>query len=179
MDRHTIEDSSSLPTAEEAHEAKVQAVDSLEDAASIHAGPRQRVTEITADPDLGLDPIATVLSSGKNETRGTISAATIAQLMGLATVTDLKLLSGKVDLTLAKVNAITVRLEKLMTVLNSAPTGSDLERIDVQIGALRTLIREVLTRMGATLNEADSSSTTAKLGKGQKGRTGSPGEERA
>ena len=73
---------------------------------------------------------------------GEISAATIARMMGLATATDMKLLISKIDLVLGRVNAMTARMEKVAAAIGQVPTGSDLERIDVQIGSLRTIIKE-------------------------------------
>ena len=73
-----------------------------------------------------------------------ISAATIARMMGLATATDLKLLGSKLDLVLGRVNAVAARMEKVLSAVNQMPTGSDLERIDVQLGSLKTILREAL-----------------------------------
>lgn len=82
--------------------------------------------------------------SAASTERGEISAATIARMMGLATVTETKLVEGKVDLLTAKLNTVQVKLEKVIALLGNVATGADLERIDVQVGALRQLIREVL-----------------------------------
>jgi hypothetical protein len=94
--------------------------------------------------------------AGRNgeEQRGEISVGTVARLMGLATTSELKLMEGKVDLVTAKINAVTVKLEKAITMLNGMATGADLERVDVQIGALRQMIREFL---GADAGKAKKS----------------------
>jgi hypothetical protein len=73
-----------------------------------------------------------------------VSATTIGRMMGLATVQELALIESKIDLMVTKVSNLTVRMEKVISSLANAPTGADLERIDVHIGALRTLIKEVL-----------------------------------
>lgn len=77
-----------------------------------------------------------------------VSAATIGRMMGLATVNELRLLEGKVDLLSTKLTSLMVKVDKLIAVSGNFPTGSDLERIDVQIGSLKNLIRETIT--GAT-----------------------------
>lgn len=77
--------------------------------------------------------------------RAEVSAATIGRMLGLATSMELKLLEGKLELALTKINTFGARLDRIMNTLNKAPTGSDLERIDVQIGALRSMIRDALT----------------------------------
>lgn len=84
---------------------------------------------------------------GSDSPRGEVSAATIARMLGLATVTEVKFLEGKIDLVSTKLNTITAKLEKAVSILNGTPTGSDLERIDVQIGALRAILTEVLTKL--------------------------------
>lgn len=89
-----------------------------------------------------------ILQVSDEPNRGDISAATLGRMMGLATSGELKLLEGKIDLLSSKVNALTVRMEKVMSVISNAPSGADLERIDVQIGHLRTMIRETLERAG-------------------------------
>jgi hypothetical protein len=63
-------------------------------------------------------------------------------MMGLATASELKLMEGKLDLLSTRVNNMTVRMEKIIGILGGAPTGSDLERIDMQIGSLRSMLRE-------------------------------------
>jgi hypothetical protein len=73
-----------------------------------------------------------------------ISAATVGRMMGLATISDLKLLDSKVELVSTKVASLVIKLDKALTILNSAPTAADLERIDVQIGSVKTALREAI-----------------------------------
>ncbi len=89
------------------------------------------------DQGPGLDSIAS--DAGQD-----VTAATIGRMLGLATNSEIKLLAQKLDLLATKVNNLNVRLEKVGVLMAKAPTGSDLDRIDVQIGALRTLIKEAL-----------------------------------
>jgi hypothetical protein len=91
-----------------------------------------------------------------------ISAQTIGRMMGLATVQDLTLMESKIDLMATKVSNLTVRMEKVLSTLANAPTGADLERIDVHIGALRTLIKEVL---GEKLDDSGAAKPGAKGGR--------------
>ena len=76
--------------------------------------------------------------------RSDVTAATVARMMGVATASELKLVEGKIDLLTAKLAGFGVRLEKIVSMLNSAPTGADLERIDVQIGALKAMVKDTL-----------------------------------
>ncbi|RIL11257.1 MAG: hypothetical protein DCC75_02675 [Proteobacteria bacterium] len=93
-----------------------------------------------------------------------MSAATIARLMGVATQSDLRLLEGKVDMILGRMSALYTRMEKAITALSQIPTGSDLERIDVQIGSLKNLIREVLASAVAASQDVQAISKAARKG---------------
>ncbi len=84
--------------------------------------------------------------------RGEVSAQTIARMMGLTTQSDLKLVEGKMDLMVSRLGTINVRLERMGTTLQQAPTVNDMERIDVQIGTLRASMRELLTALKSTLS---------------------------
>lgn len=79
--------------------------------------------------------------------RGEVSAQTVARLMGLTTQSDLKLVEGKLDLLVSRLGTISVRLDKVTSLLQQAPTGNDMERIDVQIGTLRSSMRELLSAL--------------------------------
>lgn len=88
--------------------------------------------------------------------KGDVTAVTIARMMGLATSTELRLLEGKVDLMSSRLTSLTMRAEKILTMLQSTPTGSDLERIDVQIGSLRTMLRDSMAKI---IGEAAATAT--------------------
>lgn len=75
-----------------------------------------------------------------------VSAATVARMMGVATNSDLKVLEGKIDLLTGRLHNQGIRIDKILTQITAMPTGSDLERIDVQIGALRTLIKDLMLK---------------------------------
>ena len=98
-------------------------------------------------------------SPGADRAGRELSALTIGRMMGLATVQELALIESKIDLMATKVGNLTVRMEKVISSLANAPTGADLERIDVHIGALRTLIKEVL---GDASDEAGSAKAQPK-----------------
>lgn len=74
-----------------------------------------------------------------------VSAATIGKMLGLVTLADFQVLQGKVDLLSTRVNNMATRVDKMLQMLSRTPTGADLERIDVQLAALRTLITDALS----------------------------------
>ena len=96
---------------------------------------------MSLDPATG-NPIQN--SNSTEDNRGDVSAITIARMMGLATLGEVKLIENKVDLLSTKLSTVLVKLEKVTTVLAGVPTGADIERVDVQVGALRQMIREAL-----------------------------------
>jgi len=85
--------------------------------------------------------------SGSGAARREVHASTITQMMGIATRSEMELLEGKIDLLTSKMNAVSIRLEKMSSTFQKMPTGSDLERIDVNIGALKTLIRDAMREL--------------------------------
>lgn len=78
-----------------------------------------------------------------------VSATAIAKMAGLATSRELKLLEGKLDLITGRMANIMLRVERVLTMLNSVATGADLERVDVQIGSLKSMLRESLPSNGS------------------------------
>lgn len=94
-----------------------------------------------ADP-AAATPQTKIVSMGDEPSRGEVSAATIGRMLGLASMRELNLLEGKLDLVMSKINSLVVKLDKVVAVLGNSPTGKDLERIDVQIAALRTQLQD-------------------------------------
>ncbi len=103
-----------------------------------------------------------ILSVGDDPGRGEVSAATIGRMMGLASVRELNLLDSKLELMMSKVNNLTARLERILSILGSAPTGKDLERIDVQIAALRTELKVAMGGEAAGDSDANTNSGSSK-----------------
>lgn len=84
-----------------------------------------------------------IVTVGEESGRGEVSAATIGRMLGLASVRELNLLDGKIELLMSKINNMSAKVERVVSILGSAPTGKDLERIDVQLAAIRTQLREM------------------------------------
>ena len=80
------------------------------------------------------------------ETRTELSATAVGRLMGLATSSDLKILEGKIDLLIQKSAAMAAKVEKLSQEVSRLPSGADLERIDVHVGAIKAIVKELLEK---------------------------------
>ena len=92
-----------------------------------------------------------------DSSKAEVSASTIARMMGVATTLDLKLVEGKLELMATKINALTAKMERVITGLNGLPSASDLDRVDIQIGSLKTMLREIIAAVTPS-----SPSTSAK-----------------
>ncbi|MCB9029643.1 MAG: hypothetical protein H6619_01215 [Deltaproteobacteria bacterium] len=73
-----------------------------------------------------------------------VSISAVVKMMGLATSTEVKLLEGKFDLVLSRLNSMTMRLERLMQDLGDLPSGGDFERLEAQFVVLRGHIKNTL-----------------------------------
>ncbi len=73
-----------------------------------------------------------------------VSAATITRMMGIASTSDLRLLEGRIDLLTAKVSGLVTKVDRVASMFNSVPSASDIDRLEIQIGTLKGLIKEVL-----------------------------------
>jgi hypothetical protein len=93
--------------------------------------------------------------------RGDVSVSTISTMLGLATSSDIKLLETRMEQVVQKMALLNTRLEKLMGILPNLPTGADLERIDVQIGGLKSMVREVMTTFATKAQSSPVSSSEA------------------
>lgn len=96
-------------------------------------------------------------------TRGDVSAVTVARMMGLATLGEVKLVENKVDLMATKLSVVQVKLEKITTMLQGMPSGADLERIDVHIGTMKQMLKEVLGDRAAAVEEGAVKKPSSKI----------------
>jgi len=103
----------------------------------------------------------TSAASGRVE----VSAQTITRMMGLASTTDLKLLEGRVDLLTSKVSSLLIKVDRVLTMFSSVPTPSDIGRLEIQLGSIKSMLRETLEVVSAAPNagakEKEASSEAA------------------
>jgi hypothetical protein len=71
-------------------------------------------------------------------------------MMGLATLGEVKLVESKVELLATKISTVQVKLEKIFSLLQGVPSGADLERIDIHVGAMKQMLKEFLVARGET-----------------------------
>lgn len=99
-----------------------------------------------------------------------VSAATVTRMMGIATVTDLKLLESRLDLLTAKVTTVVAKVDRILTSVNALPNGSDMDRIEIQLGSVKAVMREVLEALdgaGSTnLNKGAAAEQSKKIREG-------------
>jgi hypothetical protein len=126
---------------------------------------QRKAAESAAESAKGApDQFTEILQADTDERRGEVSAVTIGRMLGLVTSGELKLLEGKLDLITTRLGALIVKVDRVVNTLGTIPTGADMERIDVQIGALRSMIR-TLTEDGAE-KKAEAKGRDSQEGKG-------------
>lgn len=97
----------------------------------------------------------------ENKAKGEVSAASIARMMGLATATDLSVLEGKMDLVLSRMSSVSLKVEKLNSALQTLPTAADIDRVDMQIGGLKSVIRQLLSELQGFTNKEGSRASSS------------------
>ena len=78
-----------------------------------------------------------------------VSAATVTRMMGIASVSDLRVLEGRIDLLTSKVAAILTKVDRCLSSFASVPTASDIGRLEVQLAAVKTMMKELFDSVGA------------------------------
>jgi hypothetical protein len=97
-------------------------------------------------------PVPPTTSSSIADTpRVEVSAATVARMMGIASTSDLRVLEGRIDLLTSKVAAILTKVDRCLSMFTSIPTASDIGRLEVQVAAVKTMMKEILDSAGAPL----------------------------
>ena len=95
---------------------------------------------------------ATSLTHMSDSPRVDVSAATVARMMGIASTSDLRVLEGRVDLLTSKVSAILTKMDRCLSMFSSIPTASDIGRLEVQVAAVKSMMKELLDSVGAPVS---------------------------
>ena len=111
----------------------------------------------TVESTVKEDPVksaatVTSLSQIPDSPRVDVSAATVARMMGIASTSDLRLLEGRVDLLTSKVSAILSKMDRCLSMFSSIPSASDIGRLEVQVAAIKSMMRELLDSVGAPVS---------------------------
>ncbi len=126
----------------------------------------QGILETTPETQVSTtEDVATPKAAGETPGRGEVSASTVARMMGLATASEMTMMEGKIDLLSSRVGNMTVKLERIFGTLGQLPTATDMDRIDINIGSLKTLIRESLEQIAAGAVDPQASGDAGKLKK--------------
>jgi hypothetical protein len=92
-----------------------------------------------------LNPSATpVGAAGRME----VSAQTIARMMGIASATDLQLIEGRLDLLTSRVSTLMIKVDKLLVGLGAVASVGDIGRLETQIAAIKSLLRDATDVVG-------------------------------
>lgn len=114
-------------------------------------------------------PSSTAPSAASTEApRVEVSAATVTRMMGIASTADLRLLEGRVDLLTSKVTGLLTKVDRVLSMFGSIPTSSDVGRLEIQIGAIKSMLRELLEAndgLGAAKRQADAKDAAEEQGR--------------
>jgi hypothetical protein len=168
MDADTIE---GLPSIEELAENLTPELNATDvasaappappvDAASVEPAPQTVASagsSMKGDVTRGVEEkvnavTATSLSHMSDSPRVDVSAATVARMMGIASTSDLRVLEGRVDLLTSKVSAILTKMDRCLSMFSSIPTASDIGRLEVQVAAVKSMMKELLDSVGAPVS---------------------------
>jgi hypothetical protein len=90
-----------------------------------------------------------------------VSAQTIARMMGIASATDLQLLEGRLDLLATKVSTLMIKVDKIATNLGAVASAGDVGRLETQLAAIKTMVRDAVEVLGTLNGGATSASKDA------------------
>jgi hypothetical protein len=111
----------------------------------------EEALEKSSEKDVSAAPsMAVPANGGKVE----VSAQTVTRMMGIASTTDLKLLEGRVDLLTSKVSSLLMKVDRVLTMFSSVPTPSDIGRLEIQLGSIKSMLREALESMNTSSGSA-------------------------
>lgn len=119
---------------------------------NIEAAPKEEASKISEEKTTTAPPASGFqLPEGP---RVDVSAATVARMMGIASTSDLRVLEGRIDLLTSKVAAILTKMDRCLSMFGSIPTASDIGRLEVQVAAVKSMMKELLDSVGAPVSGA-------------------------
>jgi hypothetical protein len=116
----------------------------------------EELAEVNPASELGTSKISAIPESNHE-----VSAQTVGRMLGLATVTEVRLIEDKLDLITTKLNAIQLKIDKVAAASNTVCTGSDLDRIEIQISALKNVLRDLLPNAKDFISSAQATTAAA------------------
>jgi hypothetical protein len=153
-DLETAEQSPTQPIEEMS--ATPAAPDEESVAPTLDASPPPPVEEKVASPAEERSSVAAStpasVSAVSESPRVEVSAATVARMMGIASTSDLRVIEGRIDLLTSKVAAILTKVDRCLSMFSSIPTASDIGRLEVQVAAVKTMMKEILDAAGAPVS---------------------------
>jgi hypothetical protein len=117
------------------------------------AAPVEEKVIVPPEEKSAVGPTTFASSSAVSESpRVEVSAATVARMMGIASTSDLRVIEGRIDLLTSKVAAILTKVDRCLSMFSSIPTASDIGRLEVQVAAVKTMMKEILDSAGAPVS---------------------------
>lgn len=81
------------------------------------------------------------LESGERS-RTEVSAQTLTRMMGIASVADIQMLEGHLEVISSKLATLTSKADKILAALNNVASVADVSRLETQVTSIRAGIKE-------------------------------------
>ena len=81
------------------------------------------------------------LESGERN-RTEVSAQTLTRIMGIASVADIQMLEGHLEVITSKLATLTSKTDKILAALNNVASIADVSRLETQVSSIRAGIKE-------------------------------------
>lgn len=88
-----------------------------------------------------------------------IPVATIVRLLGIPTQADFSVLDTKLDMLTSKLNALAIKVDRLLSQLGAISNEFYVDRIDFQLGDIRNMMKKVFPQ-AITTNDVAARDTT-------------------
>lgn len=102
---------------------------------------KENIPENQSVPSSSEENEATTLGSGESN-RTEVSAQSLTRIMGIASVSDIQLLEGHLEVISSKLATLTSKADKILAALNNVASAADVSRIETQVTSIRAGIKE-------------------------------------
>ena len=81
------------------------------------------------------------IESGERN-RTEVSAQTLTRIMGIASVADIQMLEGHLEVVSSKLATLTSKTDKILAALNNVASMADISRLETQVTSIKAGIKE-------------------------------------
>ena len=94
------------------------------------------------DPKAASDAHRGVSLESSERNRTEVSAQTLTRIMGIASIADIQMLEGHLEVITSKLATLTSKTDKILAALNNVASIADVSRLETQVLSIRASIKE-------------------------------------